>query len=275
MEDLTEHSKVFDQVADPPDGPFARKLALDCARLHAKYWDSDTVRAPWLAGDASRYVFVGDALSRQGAALWPAFREQYERVYGHGFFATGDFAAVESMIDRLCGPTSTALYERMIDILSSRPRTLVHGDMRADNVFRTDPALGRSVEDSVLTFVDWQAMHAGPAGMEFGQAWFSSLEPEVRRNDLAYLAEYHASLVALNPAAASYTYDMLLEDYRIGCCIWLMLLISLATGAFPNYHLPEQARAKALWERAFHRIRYAMLELECPALIARLDAQPG
>ena len=65
----------------------------------------------------------------------------------------------------------------------------------------------------MLTFVDWQALHAGPAGMEFGQAWFSSLEPEVRRNDLAYLAEYHGSLVALNPDAAAYTYDMLLEDY--------------------------------------------------------------
>jgi hypothetical protein len=97
----------------------------------------------------------------------------------------------------------------------------------------------------------------------------------VRRNDLAYLAEYHASLAALNPAATPYTYEMLLEDYRIGCCIWLMLLISPATGAFPTLHLPEQARAKALWGQAFHRIRYAMLELECPALIARLDAEVG
>ena len=97
----------------------------------------------------------------------------------------------------------------------------------------------------------------------------------MRRSDLAYLAEYHASLIELNPAAASYTYEMLLEDYRIGCCIWLMLLISLATGAFPNLHLPEQAREKALWGRAFHRIRYAMLELECPALIARLNAETG
>ena len=273
MEDLTIHSKVFDQVADPPDGAFARKLALDCARLHAKYWNSEVLRAPWLGGNGSRYNFAGEALSRQVAELWPSFRTSYETVYGHDFFATGDFGSVETMIGQLCGPDSLAIYDRMIDILSSRPRTLVHGDMRADNVFRSNPALGRSVEDLVLTFVDWQALHAGPAGMEFGQAWFSSLEPEVRRNDLAYLAEYHGSLVALNPDAAAYTYDMLLEDYRIGCCIWLMLLISLATGAFPTFHSPEQARARALWGNCFRRIRFAMLELDCPMLITRLAAE--
>jgi hypothetical protein len=161
MEDLTVHSKVFDQVDDPPDGPFARKLALDCSRLHAKYWESDATRAPWLGGDASRYVFVGDALSRKAAELWPSFCESYGTVYGHGFFAIGDFGPLETMIDHLCGPRSIAIYERMIDILSSRPKTLVHGDMRADNVFRTDSALGRSVEDSVLTFVDWQACMLG------------------------------------------------------------------------------------------------------------------
>lgn len=272
MEDLTSHSKVFDQVDDPPDGPFARKLALDCARLHAKYWESDTLRTPWLGGNASRYVFAGESLSLQAAQLWPSFRELYEQVYGHDFFAPGDFGPIETMIGQMCGPNSIAIYERMIDILSSRPRTLVHGDMRADNIFRTHPAFGKSVEDSVLTFVDWQALHAGPAGMEFGQAWFSSLEPEVRRNDLTYLAEYHAKLVTLEPAAAAYTFEMLLEDYRIGCCIWLMLLISLATGAFPTFHLPEQARAKALWATGWRRVRLAMLELDCPALIARLAA---
>ena len=224
-------------------GAFARKLALDCARLHAKYWNSEVLRAPWLGGNGSRYNFAGEALSRQVAELWPSFRISYETVYGHDFFATGDFGSVETMIGQLCGPDLLAIYDRMIDILSSRPRTLVHGDMRADNVFRSNPALGRSVEDSALTFVDWQALHAGPAGMESGSLWFSSLEPEVRRNDLAYLAEYHGSLVALIDAAA-YTYDML-EDYRIGCCISLMSLISASPPSpFPPHRRTEHARGR-------------------------------
>jgi hypothetical protein len=37
MEDLTTHSKVFDQVDDPPDLAFARKMALEVAGMHAKY----------------------------------------------------------------------------------------------------------------------------------------------------------------------------------------------------------------------------------------------
>ena len=275
MEDLTAHSKVFDQVKDPPDAAFARKHALDSARMHAKFWDADVLRQPWLGPTDGRYMFSGDSLCRVTHTLWPTFRSLYERVYGHGFFSTDDFVALETMTNQLSGPKSAAIYKRMIDILSSRPKTLVHGDMRADNVFRTDPALGKSVEESMLTYVDWQLVHAGPAGMEFGQAWFSSLDPEVRRNDLAFLGEYHELLMMLNPATAAYTYEMLLEDYRIGCCIWYMLLISLATGAFPNFHKPQEARAKALWGRAFYRIRYAMRDLECPSLVARLATEAG
>lgn len=89
----------------------------------------------------------------------------------------------------------------------------VHSDLRADNIFRTDPALGRSVEDSELTYIDWQLVTAGPPGPEFTQAWQHSLPPEVRRKDRAILRQYHQRLVELNPAASAYTYEMLLQDY--------------------------------------------------------------
>jgi hypothetical protein len=36
MEELTTHSKVFDQVDDPPDEAFTRKIALEAAKLHAR-----------------------------------------------------------------------------------------------------------------------------------------------------------------------------------------------------------------------------------------------
>ena len=48
LEDLGLHSKVFDQVEDPPSAPFARKVALELAELHAQYWESPTTALPWL-----------------------------------------------------------------------------------------------------------------------------------------------------------------------------------------------------------------------------------
>ena len=38
MEDLTTHSHVFDQVTDSPDEDFTRKINLEVAGMHAKFW---------------------------------------------------------------------------------------------------------------------------------------------------------------------------------------------------------------------------------------------
>lgn len=272
MEDLSTHSRVFDQVNDPPDAAFARKTAMEIAKLHAKYWNDAVTRLPWVGSTDGRYLFSFDPLCRVAKDNWDMFQALYSKMYGHDFFSTDDFSAIEAMTNTLCGPRSIEILDRITAILSSRPKTLLHGDMRADNLFRTDPAAGKSVDDSALTFIDWQLLHAGPPGPDFAQAWFSSLERDVRQNDLAILAEYHQHLLELNPAVQGYTYDMLIEDYALGCCLWWMALISLGTGAFPSFETPEGARSKQLWGRALGRIRYALTELGCPALINRLAA---
>jgi hypothetical protein len=51
MEDLTAHSKVFDQIDDPPNEAFSRKIALEAATMHAKFWESDVTRLPWIGRD--------------------------------------------------------------------------------------------------------------------------------------------------------------------------------------------------------------------------------
>src|SRR6516162_2337656 len=57
MEDLTLHSRVFDQVEDPPGEAFARRIALEAAKLHAAYWESPVTRLPWVGRSDGRYVF--------------------------------------------------------------------------------------------------------------------------------------------------------------------------------------------------------------------------
>lgn len=272
MEDLSTHSKVFDQVDDPPSLAFAHKIALEAAKLHAKYWQSTTLELPWIGQPDRRYVFSLDAMSTLCRTTWPPFQALYQQMYGRAIFADPALQPVEELTALLCGPKSRGIHARIYAILSSRPHTLLHGDMRADNIFRTDPALGRSVDDSTLTFIDWQVVHAGPPGPEFTEAWMHSLTPEDRQHDTAILQQYHEALVALNPAAAAYTYAMLVEDYTLSFCFWWTAIITLGVGTLPLFDKPEGQRMKQLWGQGVQRATTAMRDLDCLAHITRLAA---
>ncbi len=275
MEDLTAHSKVFDQVDDPPNEAFSRKLALEAAKLHARFWDSEVIKLPWIGRQDNRYVFALDSMTKSGKTSWAPFRDLYKRIYGRDLFDREADQPVEELTELLCGPKSVGIIEKIYDILSSRPKTLLHGDMRGDNVFRTDPATGKSVEDSTITFIDWQLIHAGPPGPEFTVAWMISLEPADRRKDQDMLKQYHDKLVELNPAATVYTYDMLLEDYSLSCCfIWpTIITVGLGSlGTLPIDDNPEGARMKQFWSKVLFRSKVALLELDCLSRIKTLAA---
>jgi len=74
MEDLTTHSKVFDQIDDPPNEAFARKVALEAAKLHAQFWESPTLTLSWIGRPDKRYVFSLDTMSKMSCATWPTLR---------------------------------------------------------------------------------------------------------------------------------------------------------------------------------------------------------
>ena len=55
MEDLGTHSDVFDQVIDPPNESYVRKINLEVAGFHAKYWESETLKLDWLRHPNDKY----------------------------------------------------------------------------------------------------------------------------------------------------------------------------------------------------------------------------
>lgn len=272
MEDLTAHSRVFDQVLDPPDEAFTRKIAKEAAAMHAKFWESETTKLPWLSRPDGRYVFSLDPMCRMSPGAWPAFRALWQQMYGEDIFADPEDAPIEELTALLTGPKCNGIHEAIYDILSSRPKTLLHGDLRADNTFRTDPAEGKSCDESTLTYIDWQVIHAGPPGPDMTEAWMHSLEPELRRKDLEFLREYHDRLVELNPKAAAYTYDMLVEDYSLSFCFWWSAIITLGVGTLPIFDKPEGARMKQLWDKGLGRSKAAMRDLDCLGRIKALAA---
>ena len=149
-------------------------------------------------------------------------------MYGSHLLA--DWPDVAALTALLCGPRSDAILDHIYDGLSARPRTLLHGDMRADNVFRTT---GAGPGDAELTFIDWQVIHAGPPGPEFTQAWMHSLDPVVRRRDHDILAQYHGRLTQLRPAARR-TRSPCSRPTTESFCFWWMALITLGAGTLPD-----------------------------------------
>jgi hypothetical protein len=270
MEDLSLHSRVFDQVEDPPGEAFARRIALEAAKLHAAYWESPLTRLPWVGRTDGRYVFSLDTLCRMTPSTFSLFAEQWRGMFGQDLFA--GFDDIGELTTILCGPRCNGIHDRIYDTFSSRPATVLHGDMRADNIFRSVSTDGTDADPAQLTFVDWQVIHAGPPGAEFTQAWMHSLEPEVRRKDKAFLQEYHDRLVALNPAAAAYTYDMLLDDYTLAFCFWWTALITIGVGTVPSFDRPDGARMRRLWERGVQRAFTAMRDLDCLGRINEIAA---
>jgi hypothetical protein len=270
MEDLTAHSSVVDQVDEPGDEEFATKLARQAARLHAHYWQYDVTTLPWLAGPGSRYVFPLDALCRSGPASLPLFTSLWSKTYGDDLFDAGPFAEAAPLVERLCGPSSDRVLDGIYAVLSSRPKTVLHGDLRADNVFRTNGSQEDVPDHSELTFIDWQLVHAGPPGLDLAEALVASFEPGVRRAEHRILRAYHDALVELRPDAAAYTYAMLVEDYTLGACLWLTTFITAGAATLPSFDQPGTARMKRLWEKMVHRALTAVIELECLSAVTSI-----
>jgi hypothetical protein len=270
LEDLGAHARVFDQIEDTPDAGYMRKVALEVAGMHAKYWEAPETRLPWLSESEHRYVFTFDASCRESPDRLDEFVELWQQMYGRSVFDEGGARNTEAITRILCGPDSGVLLERIADRLSARPHTLLHGDLRADNIFRTDPARGLGVADSQLTYIDWQLMSAGPPGLEFSQAWIHSLTPEVRRQDEAVLQRYHERLTSLSDAAHAYSLEMLIEDYVVGLCLWWTALVTIGANTLPDFDDPESARMKRLWEVSIPRTLIALEDHDCLAVIEKL-----
>eukprot|EP01046_Picozoa_sp_COSAG06_P035971 COSAG06_NODE_3922_length_4763_cov_9.796312_3_plen_181_part_00 len=117
-----------------------------------------------------------------------------------------------------------ALREKIIAGYTSRPCTLIHADLRSDNIFKSTTA-------DEYAFIDFQMLSKGPPGLELCQmycATFTNLDDYEQLDDL--IADFHAKLLAANPAAAEYTKDMLTDDFATGCILLLFGVVGALTG---------------------------------------------
>jgi thiamine kinase-like enzyme len=210
------------------------RLALDqIAALHASWWN----RPELVALEASIQPF-GEGLwagtgARHGAA-WPGF---------DAFVAARASPGLRRVGERM----AAAIEPMMIDMARS-PRTLCHGDFRADNLMFGQ---GEGGKPALIT-VDWQAPLQARGAFDVGLLMSMSVTTELRRaHEAALLRGYHDKLRA--GGVEDYAFDAFFQDYRRGLLIGFTYVVQGGAAADMTH-----ARTEALFDSAVRRLDAAL-----------------
>jgi Phosphotransferase enzyme family len=195
MEDLTR-LKPGDQVRGMRHEEVIATVR-QIGRVHAAYWNSERLSSfPWLP-DHDLFWFEGYE------ERWPGFAKEYEVRLGREALAMG-----EGVLKHL-----DWLKARLVE----RPATLVHADLRADNLLFGEP---RSADAVVI--VDWQLATRSMAAIDPTRLLGGS-EPASERNGhhLEVFTAWHETL--LEHGVTDYEYEEALDDFRLGALFNLLV----------------------------------------------------
>jgi len=235
LEDLAP-AEVGDQLAGLSPRQAADTIEA-IAPLHAHWWRSSALAGlDWLA-DASG--------SRDGALLsacqelWPAYV-----AFGGDGLEPGARQAGARLPGRMAS---------LLDACRGRPQTLIHGDLRADNLL-----FGAGSP----SFVDWQLAARRPGASDVAYLLTSSLTPAVRRaSERSLIERYHRALVS--HGVEDYPLAECLSDYRLGALLgwcWPIVGVGLLDLA--------DARAAAMFRAWSERMSAAVADLDLASLLA-------
>ena len=153
MEDLCD-LRVVDQVVGMEIAD-AERAVDELAAWHATWWG----KADALA-ESGQVVSLGDP-------IYPAILPM---VFGEGWAkVTGEMEVQRSILD--VGPRFADAIAGLLQDLNAAPRTMTHGDYRADNILFDD--------DGKLALLDFQLIGSGSGAYDLAYFVTQSLDPEV------------------------------------------------------------------------------------------------
>ena len=101
-----------------------------------------------------------------------------------------------------------ATFERAVERMNNRPKTFVHGDFHAKNLFW-------HIDKKSVIMSDFSEVGIGNPISDLGQYIISDVEPEVRRaNEHEVLTAYWNKLIASGVDASEYTFSECWESYK-------------------------------------------------------------
>ena len=171
------------------------RLAVESvADLHARWWNSPEL--PALEAVIQRVDRPPYApFEPRYQAIWPAVRP---------WLAARVSAATLEVADRLATRADALVAE-----MAKAPRTLCHGDFRADNLMFT-----RTADSLSMIALDWQITMQARGPSDVGYLLGGHVSSELRRaHEMDLLTLYHKRLIA--GGVSGYDFETCLYDYRL------------------------------------------------------------
>ena len=201
-----------------------RRVLVDLARLHAAWWQHPELSdMSWLQ---LRSFVAPEAMADAFHQGWPSFIAKLS-------------VPVTAEIREL-GLRIAQTLPRAVSLFRFGPRTLIHNDVQADNLF-FDDSRGRAI------FIDWQMVTRGRGVVDVADWIRGQLDPRTRRAaepDLVH--SYHDALQA--HGVQDYDLDNCLSDYELATVLSparLAYAVGLSDGLQPH--------AGAFWDARFPR----------------------
>jgi len=233
MEDLS-FARPGDQVAGLHASQVKRgAYTIGC--LQGRYWGDEALRSfDWMP--------ASNGVQGDFDAKWDSFVEHF------GY--TVDPAGLE-LGARLLGRADWLEAE-----IGRRPRTIVHSDLRADNLM-----LGDEGTPEEILILDWQIAVRGLGAFDVARLMGGSELPSERRGH--QLEVLHAWWEALGAEGVrDYPFEDATRDLRLGALATLWYPVHFHTGV-----LESAGRSRALLERMFRRLFDSAVELDAGAVL--------
>jgi len=238
LEDLSP-AETGDQVAGATIEE-SRFVVAELARFHARWWNDESLPSrDWMRPSAD----LGEQIITLFETGLPAFEE-----------LAADYPRIGVLVRR-AGKVLPMLIGELVERFGKPPYTLVHGDMRLDNLFLP------VAEGDRFTVIDWQGATLGAGAADLSYWLALSLTVEVRRaHEDELLRLYHATLV--EHGVTDYKFSQLKRDYA-GT---LLALIPFAVVAATSLDLTSE-RGQALASAVFTRMDEALADHKAGRLL--------
>lgn len=214
MEDLASL-----RLGDPVNGislEDAKCFVGDLAKFHAYWWDNRKLNSfDWL-------MLIEDPRS------WDPATAHYSMLLPHFLKKwDADLTEREKNIARQYVPQVSLMVKK----LSKQPLTIIHGDLRATNVFYNDA-------EQNTALLDWQILRKGRGSVDLGFFLSQNMDTDLRRgpNEKLILEGYYQTLLA--NGVKNYQWKECWDDYRMGVYyFWINAMVVSTTvneGEFAN-----------------------------------------